>query len=166
MRRPMLLCALLVLVAILATLNFWDTGAGAQDASPVSGATTLVLVEHNDAMTDVLQDDAGASVGDLRVWGPNALYDEANSTDSGATTQGTCVALNAEFDCLAHETIVFADGSTLEIQGVQLGGALPSTRTIIGGSGEYLGAAGTVSVAPTEDLALWTKTIEIVDLAG
>lgn len=113
----------------------------------------------------VLRDESAAAVGDLRVWGPNALYDEENATDTGATTQGTCVALNAAFDCLADETIVLADGSTLEIQGIQLGGGVPSARTIVGGSGQYLGAVGTVAVTPTEDLALWTKTI-VISLPG
>ena len=166
MRRPLLLCALVTLV-VIASGGFWAAITRAQDATPAggaAGATVLILVEHNDAMDDVLQEEStGPAAGDLRVWGPNALYDETNTTDTGAKTQGTCVALNAAFDCLLNETIVFPDGSTLEIQGLQPGGALPSTRTIVGGSGQYLGALGTVTVAPTEDLALWTKTIEIVD---
>ena len=167
MRRPLLFCALVALAVMLTGGSLLAARAGAQSATPVGGTagetSTLVFIEHNDAMTDILQDDAGAAAGDLRVWGPNALYDESNTTDTGATSQGTCIALNADFDCLANETIVFPDGSTLEVQGIQLGNAQPSTRTIVAGSGEYLGAEGTVSVAPTEDLTLWTKTIEIID---
>jgi hypothetical protein len=60
------------------------------------------------------------------------------------------------------ETIVFPDGSTLEIQGVQPGKPVPSMRTIVGGSGQYLGATGTIAVSPTEDLTVWTKKITIV----
>ncbi len=166
MHRPLLLGAFLTLALMLAGGGLLAARTSAQSATPVGGTaggtTTLVLVEHNDAMTDVLQEEsAGAAAGDLRVWGPNALYDESNTTDTGITSQGSCIALNADFDCLANETIVFPDGSTLEIQGIQLGNAQPSTRTIVGGSGQYLGATGTVSVAPTEDLLLWTKVIEI-----
>ncbi|MBA2598119.1 MAG: dirigent protein [Chloroflexia bacterium] len=162
MRRPFLLCALVALAVMLTGGGLLAVRTSAQSATPAGGTTTLVLVEHNDAMTDVLQEESeGPAAGDLRVWGPNALYDESNTTDTGATSQGSCIALNAEFECLLNETILFADGSTLELQGIQLAGAQPSTRTIVGGSGQYLGATGTVSVAPTEDLLLWTKVIEI-----
>ena len=136
-------------------------GTSAQDATPVAGPAITLLVEHNDAMTDIDLGAAGPSPGDLRVWGPNPLYDAADAIDTGATTQGTCVALNAAFDCLADETIRFPDGSTLEVQGVQAGGGAPSTRAIVGGSGRYLGAAGTVTAAPTADLARWTKVIAL-----
>jgi hypothetical protein len=168
MRRPMLLATLLIVAAILTAAGSWVARTSAQDATPAASAGTvrLVFVEHNDTMTDILQSKLGGSVGDLRVWGPNALYDEANAADTGATTQGTCVAHNPNFDCLVDETIVFPDGSTLEIQGIQLGGGQPSMRTIVGGSGQYLGATGTVAVAPTSDLSLWTKTLEISGLSA
>ncbi len=89
--------------------------------------------------------------------------DRTRSTTSqrhGATTQGTCIAFNAAADCLAAETILFPDGSTLEFQGIERGDA-PSSRTIVGGSGRYLGAIGTMAAVPSADLLLWTKTIEI-----
>ena len=38
----------------------------------------------------------------------------------------------------------------------------PSTRTIVGGSGNYLGATGQVTVEPTDNQQTWKKTIEIV----
>ena len=157
MHRLVLVVALVVLTGAVIAGILVSRGIPAAAAQ----ATTLVLVEHTHAMTDINQSDAGAGPGDVRVWGPNPLFDEENSEDTGATTQGSCIALNAAFDCLASETIVFADGSTLQIQGVQLGNARPSTRTIVGGSGQYLGATGTLSVAPTENLDFWTKTIEI-----
>lgn len=158
--RSIILCALIALGAVLA-VSLARTSA--QTATPAggSGGTILVLVEHADRLTDVLRDEGTVSVGDLNVWGPNPLYDETDSEDTGATTQGVCVALNAEFDCLASETIIFADGSTLEIQGLERAAA-PSRRTIVGGSGRYLGATGIVAVAPSGDRTKWTKTIEIV----
>jgi hypothetical protein len=154
-----------IVFAVIAVLGagLWTARTVAQDATPVADVTIINLVERSGAMTDVDLGDEGPSAGDIRVWGPNALYDEGNTSDTGATSQGSCIALNADFDCLANETIVFADGSTLEIQGIQLGNAMPSTRTIVGGSGLYAGAAGTVSVAPTEDLKFWTKSIEIIN---
>ena len=111
----------------------------------------MVLVEHSDHATDVDLGAAGPSAGDIRVWGPNPLYDADNVTDTGAQTQGTCIALNADWDCVVAETIVFADGSTLEFQGFGVGDAKQSLRTIVGGSGRYLGATGTAVVEPTQD---------------
>jgi hypothetical protein len=128
----------------------------------VGGLATLVLVEHADLVTEIDLGEPGPTIGDMLVWGPNALYDEADTNDTGATTQGTCIAFNAASDCIASETIVFPDGSTLEFQGIERGGGVPSMSTIVGGSGRYLGATGTMEASPSADLTLWTKTIEIV----
>ena len=164
MRHPLLLSAILV-VAVLAAGAFWLAGAMAQSATPPADAAkveVLTVVEHNDHTTTLDLGDAGQSAGDLRVWGSNPLFDETNTSDTGATTQGSCVALDANFACVLVETMVFPDGSTLQFQGVEQGRATPSVRTIVGGSGGYLGAAGTATVAPTDDFSLWTRTIEII----
>ena len=157
--------ALVALVVIAG--GSWTAGGDAQMATPgvPDRAATLILIEHADLVTEIDLGEPGSSVGDMLVWGPNALYDETDSTDTGATTQGTCIAFNAESDCLAAETILFPDGSTLEFQGIERGGA-PSARTIVGGSGRYLGAAGTMTAVPSADLTLWTKTIKIAPPAG
>ena len=165
MRRLAVLGGVLALSASL-ILVVSNARTAAQTATPVTdhaaGATTLDLIEQNEYVVDIDQGAAGPSAGDLRVWGPNPLLDAVTGEESGAATSGTCVSLDAEFTCLANETIVFADGSTLEIQGLQLPAPRPSTRTIVGGSGLYFGATGTVRVAPTDDEAKWTKTLEIV----
>lgn len=137
-------------------------GQATPESGGIAGAERLLLVEHNGTSTNVDLGDAGPSAGDIRVWGPNPLFDESNTTDTGATTQGSCIALNAEHLCVLAETIVFADGSTLELQGVEQPGAIPSMRTIVGGSGEYLGVSGVVTVVPSDDFALWDRTFEIV----
>lgn len=138
---------------------FTPTVASAQAATPAA-STTLNMVEHAVHLTTIDHGDPGPSVGDVQVWGPNPLYDADDRVDTGATTQGICTALNAAFDCIVTETIVFADGSTLQIQGVEFASA-PSRRTIVGGSGAYLGATGTVTVEPTVDQSRWAKTIEL-----
>lgn len=138
--------------------------AVAHDATPTAAGDpdiTFVLDEHNENVTNIDGGVDGPSPGDSIIWGPNPLFDEANATDTGATTQGACTVFAENGDCLLIETILFPDGSTLELQGIQPGVAVPSTRTIVGGSGIYLGARGTVTVAPTEDLTVWTKTFEI-----
>ena len=149
-------------VVLAAVVGFGALRAVAQDATPdpATGATTMTLVERALNVTQVDTGDPGPTPGDLTVWGPDPLYDAANETDTGAVTQGSCQALNAdENHCL--ETIVFPDGSTLAAQGVQRGAGVPATTTIVGGSGQYLGATGTLLVEASDDLSLWTKTFEI-----
>lgn len=165
MTRSLFAVPLLVLSFVAGSL--WSSRTDAQVATPASdaGVTTLIMVESAGTIVDRFDDD-GPSAGDIRIWGPNPLFDETNTTDTGAVTMGSCIGLNTEFDCLANETIIFPDGSTLEIQGLQPGDPGPSLRTIVGGSGQFLGAIGTVSVSPSEDLSLWTKTIEISGLGG
>lgn len=157
-----------VLVVVLCSIAFvGSTSAIAQEASPEpvpvadEGPITLLLVERAANRTTLDLGESGSSVGDLLVWGPNALYDEANEVDTGATTQGVCVWFNAVGDCLLNETNVFPDGSTIEIQGIQPGASTTSTRTIVGGSGLYLGASGTVTITPSEDFTIWSRTYEI-----
>jgi hypothetical protein len=138
--------------------------ASAQDATPVapSETETFTLVEHALNVTVVDVGEPGPSAGDITVWGPDPLFDEANETDTSAVTQGSCFALNADYDNHCYETVLFPDGSTIAIQGVQLGNGGPSVTTIVGGSGRYLGATGTVTVTATEDDTLWTKIFEVV----
>lgn len=131
-------------------------------STPTAGAddATLILIEHADLVTEIDLGEPGASVGDMLVWGPNALYDEADANDTGATTQGNCIAFNATSDCLAADTILFPNGGLLKFQGIERGD-VPAVRTIVSGSRRYLGAIGTMTAAPSADLLLWTKTIEI-----
>jgi hypothetical protein len=150
-------------VLLAASASFGVSLAVGQEATPIAdGAVmTFTLVERalNVSIIDV--GESGPSAGDLTVWGPDPLYDAANEVDTGALTQGSCLALNAEGDNHCTETIVFADSSTLAIQGVQLGGGGPSLTTIVGGSGIYLEAHGTLTVTASDDFLLWTKTFEI-----
>ncbi len=167
MRRQSRLLALVSLVALVITSGAWVVRARAEMATPAgAGNATLILVEHADLVTEIDLDEPGPSIGDMLVWGPNALDDAGDVTDTGATTQGTCIAFNARSDCLAAETILFPDGSTLAFQGIERGEGSPSARTIVGGSGRYLGAIGTMTAVPSADLTLWTKTIEIAAPAG
>lgn len=158
MSRFVIICAVVALAVVAGGAM---VVRGAQTASPVTaGGERLVLIEHAEQLHDIDHGEPGPSVGDMQIWGPNPLYDEQDGKDTGATTQGTCIALNAAHDCIVAETILFPDGSTLQIQGVELASGA-STRTIVGGSGRYLGATGTVVVEPTADQSRWQKTVEI-----
>jgi hypothetical protein len=137
--------------------------AAAQEATPGSGtaAAVFTLVERADHVTILDLGDPGTSAGDVTVWGPDPLYDEANAVDTGALTHGSCLSLNAAGDNHCLETILFGDGSTLAIQGIQRGSGAPSLTTIVGGSGTYRGATGTVLVDPSPDYRTWTKTFTV-----
>lgn len=157
----------LLAMIVCAFALFGTNSAVAQEATPQAvpvadeSPITIILNEHNLAVTTLDLGDSGPSIGDMIIWGPNALFDEANENDTGATSQGVCVWFNAEADCLLTETVIFPDGSTIELQGIQPGAPIASLRTIVGGSGEYLGASGTVTVEPSGDLSIWMKTFEI-----
>lgn len=152
--------AAVIVVAVASLLPLVAVG---QAASPVAGGNPLVftLVERADFVTILDLGDPGTSAGDITVWGPDPLYDEANASDTGALTHGSCLSLNTEGDNHCTETVLFPDGSTLEIQGIQNGSGEPSLTTIVGGSGTYLGATGTLLVDPSDDFTLWTKTFEV-----
>lgn len=158
MLKLLLIAPFVVAISLLSLGN-----AVAQDATPgaVEAFESFILVEEAVDVTDIDLGDPGPSTGDLRVWGPDPMFDPDTSEDTGATTQGTCVSLDETGLCLLSETIVFPDGSTLHLQGVQAAGSDPSTRTIVAGSGRFLGAVGTVQVAPSPDLTTWTKTFQV-----
>ncbi len=149
------------------SMMFGAMQATAQEATPVAeddSSEMFTLVERALNVTIVDVGEEGPSAGDITVWGPDPLYDEANETDTGAVTQGSCLALDANWTNHCMETVVFADGSTLEIQGVQLPAGQESMTTIVGGSGRYLGATGTVSVTSNDDGTVWTKVFDIHDI--
>lgn len=157
MRRSFLIVPILLGILAVQTGVLAQTPAGTPVA--VENPTTLVLTERADTITDVDVGEPGPSTGDLTIWGPNPLLDESG-TDTGATSQGACVVLYGGGPCVLTETLAFPDGSTIQLQGIEAGGSGESTRTIVGGSGQFLGIVGTVHVQPTEDLSLWVKTIE------
>lgn len=77
----------------------------AQEATPIPSsatageAVTFVLMDRATHRTSVDRGEPGSSIGDMLIWGPNALYDEANEVDTGATVQGVCVWFTIEGDC-------------------------------------------------------------------
>src|SRR5262245_44378656 len=132
-------------------------GAGmvsAQDATPevpvatpeaatAAGAPVeLMLVDQSRNVNNVDFGNDGLTPGDLIVWGPDPLYNADDLQDTGSVTYGSCVMVNTDGDCMAQETFIFADGSTIEVQGLEFGATKPSVKTIVGGSGEFLGITG------------------------
>jgi hypothetical protein len=78
MRRLLRLLAPVSLVALVIASSAWVVRAHGEIATPASASgTTLILVEHADLVTGIDLGKPGPSIGDMLVWGPNALYDEA-----------------------------------------------------------------------------------------
>ena len=156
------LIAVLATVVLALPVAFGVVRVLAHDATPTrADPTTFTLVERAEHVTTIDVGDSGPSPGDILVWGPDPLFDATNTTDTGATTQGTCLALHGAGGAHCTETLLFPDGATLEIQGVQPPGNGPSSRTVVGGSGRYLDAAGTAAIVPSDDLTTWTKTFSL-----
>lgn len=165
--------ALRSVILLLAMIGLLSMGmAGAQDATPevpvatpdaVTATTApveLKLVDQSRNVNNVDFGNDGLTPGDLIVWGPDPLYNADDLEDTGSVTYGSCVMVNTDGDCMAQETFIFADGSTLEVQGLEFGATVPSVKTIVGGSGMFLGATGTLTDIPDENRTTWTKHIQ------
>lgn len=154
---------LLALVIVVTVLISGTALAVAQESTPtaVGAPITFTLVERNINSTEIDLGESGPSAGDLIVWGPNPLYDDSNEEDTGATSQGFCVVLHETNACVATETVIFPDGSTLAITSGAIQDLTTSVEVIVGGSGQYRGATGTVTGQASDDQSTWTKTYEI-----
>ena len=160
-------------VILFAVIGLMGLGvARAQDATPevpvatpeaVTATTApveLKLVDQSRNVNNVDFGNDGLTPGDMIVWGPDPLYNADDLQDTGSVTYGNCVMVNTDGDCMAQETFIFADGSTIEVQGLEFGDTTPSVKTIVGGSGIFLGATGTLTDIPDETRSTWTKHIE------
>lgn len=162
--------ALALLVTLVGMMGYGAVWA--QDATPEvpigtpeavtasSAPVELELVDQSRNVNNVDFGNDGLTPGDLIVWGPDPLYNADDLQDTGSLTYGSCVMVNTDGDCMAQETFIFADGSTLEVQGLEFGATKPSVKTIVGGSGIFLGATGTLTDIPDADRTTWTKHIE------
>ncbi|MCO5222838.1 MAG: hypothetical protein M9947_14870 [Thermomicrobiales bacterium] len=159
-----------VLIAVIGMMGFGVVHA--QDATPVVPVATpdaatastapaqLILVDQSRNVNTVDFANDGLTPGDLIVWGPDPLFDADDLQDTGSVTYGSCVMVNTNGDCMAQETFVFADGSTIEVQGLEFGDTTPSVKTIVGGSGIFLGITGTLTDIPDATRTTWTKHFE------
>ena len=77
-----------------------------------------------------------------------------------ATGAGTCIRLDAAGNHMCDLTIHHDGHGTLNASGVQAVEPEPSTLTIIGGTGDYQGATGTLKSTPVEDRARFKYEID------
>jgi len=112
-------------------------------AAAARAADHIAVIEHP---TDEKTIDLGAkgdSVGDLLVFA-NPLFDSANKTQVG-TDQGSCVRTVAgkSWECLWTNTL--KDGNIM-VEGPFSDTAKDDVFAVIGGTGKYAGARGTMKL--------------------
>jgi hypothetical protein len=139
--KRMILTAVAV-AAVTAAATGVGTAAGTAGGKTPSGVTTLKLKSKVDRVSAVDNPPAGRSAGDVVVF-TEKLFD-ARGKQVG-TDAATCTAL---FDqrALCNGVYILAKGQVM-VQLVQPGPTGTYSQAIVGGSGAYSGARGTVTVA-------------------
>lgn len=163
--RGLVLTVALIGIAGIGVVNAQDATPevplATPEASPAASAPVeLILVDRSRNVNTVDFGNDGLTPGDMIVWGPDPMYNADDLEDTGSVTYGSCVMVNTDGDCMAQETFIFADGSTIEVQGLEFGSTKSSVKTIVGGSGIFLGITGTLTDTPDANRTTWTKHIE------
>ncbi len=111
-------------------------------ALPALAAERIEVVEHADTDATLDLGAKGDSVGDLLTWS-NPLFDAANKSKVGSD-QGYCVRVSVGKSWECSWTNMLKDGQ------IMVEGAFwddkDSLLTIIGGTGKYVGAKGTLKL--------------------
>ena len=124
--------------------------AGAAAAEQI----TLYNVATGDRFVE-LGRDGGA--GNMILWHSDMEDERGEKLGTGA---GTCIRLDAAGNHMCDLTIHHDGHGTLNASGVQAVEPEPSTLTIIGGTGDYQGATGTLRSTPVEDRARFRYEID------
>jgi hypothetical protein len=102
-----------------------------------------------------LDRDSGA--GNMILWHSDMQDEQGKRLGSGA---GTCIRIDASGNHMCNITIDHDGHGTLNVSGVQTVEPETSTLTIVGGTGDYQGATGTVRSTPVEDRARFRYEID------
>jgi hypothetical protein len=120
-------------------------GAATPAATP-SGLTTLRFVEHSETDQVIDLGPTGDSYGDLNVFA-NPVFDETDTTEVGIDS-GTCVRIVVNrWECT---WTLILDNGQLTVQG-PLNDDADSVLAVIGGTGDFLGASGQLTMAQRPD---------------
>ena len=115
---------------------------------------TLYSLATADRFVDLGQ---AGGVGNMTLWN-SELQDEAgNKLGTGA---GVCIRLDAAGNIMCDLVIEHDGRGTINVSGMQVAEPATATVTILGGTGDYQGATGTVRSAPVEDRARFKYEID------
>jgi allene oxide cyclase len=121
-------------------------GAPATPAATPSGLTVLRFVEHSETDQVVDLGPTGDSYGDLNVFA-NPVFDETDTNEVGVNS-GSCVRIIVNrWECTW--TLILQNGQ-LTVQG-PLNDDAESLLAVIGGTGDFLGASGQLTMTPRPD---------------
>ena len=109
---------------------------------PALAAERIELVEHADTDATLDLGAKGDSVGDLLTWS-NPLFDAADKTKVGSD-QGYCVRVSVGKSWECSWTNLLKDGQIM-VEG-PFWDDKDSLLTLIGGTGKYVGAKGTLKL--------------------
>jgi hypothetical protein len=129
-----------------------DTGGPVSAATPPgpaatpTGLTVLRFVEHTETDQVIDLGPTGDSYGDLNVFA-NPVFDESDTTQVGVNS-GSCVRIVVNrWECT---WTLILDNGQLTIQG-PLNDDADSVLAVIGGTGDFLGASGQLTMAQRAD---------------
>jgi allene oxide cyclase len=115
-------------------------------AATPSGLTVLRFVEHSETDQVVDLGPTGDSFGDLNVFA-NPVFDETDTTQVGINS-GSCVRIVVNrWECT---WTLILDNGQLTVQG-PLNDDADSLLAVVGGTGDFLGASGQLTMAQRPD---------------
>jgi allene oxide cyclase len=121
-------------------------GVPATPAATPSGLTILRFVEHSETDQVVDLGPTGDSYGDLNVFA-NPVFDETDTNEVGVNS-GNCVRIVVgRWECTW--TLILQNGQ-LTVQG-PVNDDADSVLAVIGGTGDFLGASGQLTMSPRPD---------------
>jgi allene oxide cyclase len=148
-------------LAIVGTMGLLvvAAAAGTVPAGADGGATVIAVVER--ATTDELIDvgEPGDSAGDLLTFA-NKLYDETNTLQVGRD-QGSCIRISPRRGSWHCSWTSWLDGGSVTVEGPFYDDR-ESTLAIIGGTGSFRDAAGTMHLGFRADPAEFDFVFRII----
>ena len=124
-------------------------------ARPVAAEQmTLYSLATGDRMVDLGQ-EGGA--GNMTLWHSEIQDEAGNKLGTGA---GACIRLDAAGNVMCDLVIEHDGHGTINVSGVQVVEPATATLTILGGTGAYQGATGTVRSTPVENRARFRYEID------
>jgi hypothetical protein len=119
-----------------------------------AGQMTLYSLATDDRFVELGQ-DGGA--GNMTLWHSQIQDREGNRLGTGA---GVCIRLDAAGNAMCEWVIQHDGRGAINVSGVQVAEPATATLTIVGGTGDYQGATGTVRSTPVEDRARFKYEID------
>ena len=101
--------------------------------------------------------DQAGGAGNMTLWNSAIQDEQGNRLGTGA---GVCIRLDAAGHHMCNLVIDHDGHGTINVSGVQVAEPATATLTMIGGTGEYQGATGTVESTPVEDRARFKYEID------